>query len=184
MLVSLARLVRTSSCRKERKTVSLRHVPGTPDSQCPPVPRTWKMAAPWGRAPWSPKASSDGSCQVFPAHLEDLDLCGVCGADVETLQIGLKHPLCGEPAVSVTLMFPPCQGHPWAGGPGDQLPASPHSTPELTGLTPPVPGPRLTRLLMDMVATFCSTTYWTSLWGQRGDCHQWGRPDLPPSMSP
>lgn len=31
---------------------------------------------------------------VSITHLQDLDLGGVSGPDVETLQVGLKHPLC------------------------------------------------------------------------------------------
>lgn len=107
---------------------------------------------------------------MFPAHLEDLDLCGVRGADVETFQIGLKHPLHAQPETLVSsLSPPPCQGHLVT------LLANPHLPPEPTGPTPLTPSLRLTRRLMDMVATFCSTTYCTSLWGQRGDHYQWGR---------
>lgn len=112
---------------------------------------------------------------MFPAYLEDLDLCGVRGADVETFQIGLKHPLHAQPETLVSsLSPPPCQGHLQA---LVTLLTNPHITPESTWPwpTPPTPSLRLTRRLMDMVATFCSTTYCTSLWGQRGHHDQWGR---------
>lgn len=53
-----------------------------------------------------PQTTPDRFCQAFPAHLEDLDLCGVRGADVETFQIGLKHPLHSQPETIVSPLPP------------------------------------------------------------------------------
>lgn len=105
MLVSLARLVRTSSCREDEE-MSIRGPwcwgTGSCLSSCP---QAMEDSCPIGKGSVKPQ-SSDAFCWVFPAHLEDLDLCGVRGADVKALQVWLKHPLHAEPVALVPSLSP------------------------------------------------------------------------------
>lgn len=54
-----------------------------------------------------PRCEHASGRPAYLTHLEDLNLGGVCGSDVEALQIWLKHPLHGQSSFSsspVTLL--------------------------------------------------------------------------------
>lgn len=72
MFVSLARLVRTSSCKYQKKKKKKKNKFRLITANCKKLQETQNEKQ---------------------AHLQDFNLSRVCGADVETLQVRLEHPL-------------------------------------------------------------------------------------------